>query len=108
MASGVGLRRRRGSPVVDMIDVSVSTRSGCSIAIVWTIIPPIDAPTTWAARCRGASSRPTASAAMSDSVYGTVGCTGSSASRDAGTEIEVDALAVELASTGRRRGCRSG
>jgi hypothetical protein len=35
-----------GSPVVDMIDVSDSTRDGCSIAIVWAIIPPIDAPTT--------------------------------------------------------------
>ena len=32
-------------PVVDMMLVSDNTRSGCSMAIVWTIIPPIDAPT---------------------------------------------------------------
>ena len=35
-------------PVVDMIETSERTRSGCSIAIVWTIIPPIEAPTRWA------------------------------------------------------------
>ena len=32
-----------------MIEVSDSTRSGRSIAIVWAIIPPIEAPTTCAA-----------------------------------------------------------
>ena len=57
-------------PVVDMMLVSDSTRSGCSMAIVCTIIPPIEAPTTWAAGMSSASSRPTASAASSDSVYG--------------------------------------
>ncbi len=35
-------------PVVDMTLVSERTRPGCSIAIVWAIIPPIDTPTTWA------------------------------------------------------------
>ena len=39
---------------------------------VWAIIPPIDAPTTWAASMPRASSRPTQSLAMSDSVYGHV------------------------------------
>ena len=33
-------------PVVDIIEVSERTRLGCSIAIVWAIAPPIDAPTT--------------------------------------------------------------
>ena len=38
-----------GSPVADMIDVMLSTRSGCSMAIVRTIIPPIGrASTMWA------------------------------------------------------------
>ena len=54
-----------GSPVVDMIDVSDSTRSGCSMAIVCTIMPPIDAPTMWARSMPRASSRPIPSAAMS-------------------------------------------
>jgi len=31
-----------------MIEVSDRTRSECSIATVWAIMPPIDAPTTWA------------------------------------------------------------
>ena len=44
IASGVGCAVRR-SPIVDMIDVTLSSRSGCSIAIVCTIIPPIDVPT---------------------------------------------------------------
>ena len=46
-ASGVGAPYS-GSPVIDMIDVRVRTRVGCSMAMVWAIIPPIDAPTTWA------------------------------------------------------------
>ncbi len=37
-----------GSPVLDMIDVSVSTREGCSMAMVWAIMPPMDAPMRWA------------------------------------------------------------
>ena len=53
-----------------MIEVSERTRSGCSIATVCAIIPPIDAPTRCARiRRPRASSRPTVSAAMSDSVY---------------------------------------
>ena len=56
--------------ITDIID---ATRSGCSIAIVWAIIPPIDAPTTWARSTPRWSSRPIASAAMSDSVYGDLG-----------------------------------
>ncbi|MNY44990.1 hypothetical protein D3C86_1800620 [compost metagenome] len=35
-----------GSPVVDIIEVNERTRSGCSMAIVCAIAPPIDAPTT--------------------------------------------------------------
>ena len=45
IASGVG-GGRPGSPVVAMIEVSVRSRSGCSIAIVCAIAPPIEAPTT--------------------------------------------------------------
>ncbi|MGH3405800.1 MAG: hypothetical protein ACRDRJ_25390 [Streptosporangiaceae bacterium] len=33
------------SPVVDVIEVSDRTRPGYSIATVWAIIPPSDAPT---------------------------------------------------------------
>ena len=55
-----------GSPVVDMIDVSVRTRVGCSMAMVWAIIPPIDAPTTWAASMPRSSS-------SADGVVGHVG-----------------------------------
>ena len=40
-ASGVD-RPYPGSPVVDIIEVSVSSLSGCSIAIVWAIAPPSD------------------------------------------------------------------
>ena len=35
-------------PVVDMMLVSDSTRSGCSMAMAWAIIPPMDSPATWA------------------------------------------------------------
>ena len=81
VSSVVGLRRANlrmirsvgcptlRSPVLDMIDVMLRTRSGCSIAIVCTIIPPIDTPTTWALSIPSASSNPTASAAMSLSTY---------------------------------------
>ena len=60
-----------GSPVVDMIDVTVRSRWGCSIAIVCTIIPPIEAPAMWARSMSSASSTAMPSAAMSESVYGT-------------------------------------
>ena len=61
---------RSGAPVVDMIDVSDSTRAGCRMASVWAIIPPIDAPTTCAAGKPRASSRAAASSAMSPRLYG--------------------------------------
>ena len=41
------------------------TRRGWPIAIAWAIIPPIDAPTTWAASMPRWSSSPAASSAMS-------------------------------------------
>ena len=53
-----------------MIEVSERTRFGCSTAIVCTIIPPIDTPTTWALSQPRWSIRPKASLAMSLSVYG--------------------------------------
>ena len=49
IASGLG-GGRRGSPVVDMIEVSELTRAGQRIAISCAIMPPIDAPTTCALR----------------------------------------------------------
>jgi hypothetical protein len=57
-------------PVVDMMEVSESTRSGCSMTMVWAIMPPIDTPVTCAAAIPRWSSNPTASAAMSLIVYG--------------------------------------
>ncbi len=64
MASDEGVPTS-GSPVVDMIEVSDSTRSGCSMAVVWAIIPPIDMPQTCARSTPRWSSRPATSAAMS-------------------------------------------
>ena len=91
------------SPVVDMIEQSERTRSGRSIAIVWAIIPPIDAPTTWAAPMSSWSSRPTASAAMSrERVRGTV------AGRGERGQQRGRADPVEHRSSARSRGCRSG
>jgi hypothetical protein len=58
-----------GSPVRDIADVSESSRSGCSIARRWTIIPPIDSPSTCARSAPTASSAAIASPAMSVSVY---------------------------------------
>ena len=63
-ASGRGCPTER-SPVVDMIEHSERTRSGWSMASCWTIMPPIETPTTWAAAIPRASSRPAASDAMS-------------------------------------------
>ncbi len=57
-----------GSPVVEYSDIRLRTRSGCSIAIVWAIMPPIDEPHTCAVSMPSWSSRPMPSAAMSDSV----------------------------------------
>ena len=56
------------SPVVDIIEVSDRIRSGYSMATVWAIIPPSDAPARWALARPSASNSPTVSAAMSDSV----------------------------------------
>ena len=65
-ASGAGLPYS-GSPVDDITDVIDSSRSGCSMAIVWTIIPPIDRPITWACSTPHASSTARPSPAMSES-----------------------------------------
>ena len=59
------------SPVVDITEVMERRRSGCSMARVCTIMPPIDRPITWARSTPSASSTATTSAAMSESVYGT-------------------------------------
>ncbi len=72
VASGFG-DGSLGSPVVLMIDVKLVQRPGWSIAICWPIMPPIDAPTMCARPIPSASSRPTASAAISLIVYGTLG-----------------------------------
>ena len=70
LRSSFGLIRPwRRSLVFDMIDVRLATRTGWRMAIVWAIIPPIDAPTTWARSTSRWSSRPAASSAMSASVY---------------------------------------
>jgi len=66
MASGVGWPTSL-APVVDMTEHTDSTRSGWAMAIDWTIIPPMEAPTMWARAMPRASSRPTASSAMSAS-----------------------------------------
>ena len=58
-----------GSPVVDITDVIDSNRSGCSMASVCTIIPPIDSPITCARSTPHASRTANASAAMSDNRY---------------------------------------
>ena len=43
------IRPCRRLPVLDMIEVRLSTRSGWSMVSCWAIIPPIDTPTTCAA-----------------------------------------------------------
>ena len=55
-----------------MIETIERTRSGYSIAIVWTIIPPIEAPTRWADSIPRWSISPIVSRAMSRSRYGAV------------------------------------
>ena len=54
-------------PVLDMIETSERTRRVLA-ASVWAIIPPIDAPTTWAGSIPSRVKSPTASSAMSLSV----------------------------------------
>ncbi len=61
------IRPMRGAGF-DMIEVSDSTRSGCSTVSCWAIIPPREAPTTCAAGQPTASITASASPAMSDSV----------------------------------------
>ncbi len=56
-ASGLpGGKSRR--PVVDMIETTLFTLSGWLIATSCAIIPPIEAPTTWARAIPSASSEP--------------------------------------------------
>jgi hypothetical protein len=55
-------------PSVDMIEVSERTLFGWSMAMVCTIIPPIETPTTWALSQPRWSISPKASAPMSLSV----------------------------------------
>ena len=57
----------RRLPVVDIIETSERTRSGWRIAIVWPIIPPIEAPVTCADSIPSWSIRPKVSLAMSAS-----------------------------------------
>ena len=63
-----GITLRRGPRGSDMIEHREATRSGCRAARVWAIIPPIEAPTTWARSTSRWSSRPMASWAISRSV----------------------------------------
>ena len=65
-ASGVA-RPYPGSPVCDITDVRLRTRSGWAIARLCAIIPPIDTPSTWARSTPTASRTATASSAMSHS-----------------------------------------
>jgi hypothetical protein len=51
-------------PVVDMIEVRLRTRSGCSIARICAIIPPNEIPTTCAEPSPRLSMRPAVSAAI--------------------------------------------
>ena len=57
-----------GSPVLDMTEVSDSTRSGWAMTRAWAIIPPIDTPKTCARSTPAASSTARASSAMSSIV----------------------------------------
>ncbi len=65
----VGPGRRR-APLEVIISVRLLTRCGARAARCWAIIPPIDAPQTWARAMPSASSTPMLSDAMSTSVYG--------------------------------------
>ena len=56
------------SLVVDMTEMRLRTRAGCSMAMAWAIMPPIDMPITWAPAMPSASSSPMPSAAKSPSV----------------------------------------
>ena len=67
IARGLASMCRR-PPGCDMIEVRLRTRCGCAIAKVCAIMPPIDAPTTWARSIPRWSSKPATSSAMSSSV----------------------------------------
>ena len=64
-SEGPGSRR---APLVVIISVRLFNRAGCAAARCCAIIPPIEAPQTWAREMPSASSTPTLSAAMSASV----------------------------------------
>ena len=91
-------------PIVDMMLVSERTRAGCSIAIVCTIIPPIDTPTT----CADVEPEVVEQA---ERVVGHVGQGVRRPARAAGEgphQRRAADPAADLASSGRCRGCRSG
>ena len=54
---------------MDMIEVRDRTTSGCSAASICPIIPPIDAPTTWAGAIPSSRRSTAESSAMSLSEY---------------------------------------
>ncbi len=66
-SAGAGVKRTRsasgraggssGLPVLDMMEVIVSNRDGCRMASICAIMPPIEAPTTWARAMSSDSSR---------------------------------------------------
>ena len=64
IASPVGAPTRR-SPVVDMIEHAVLNSSGWWITSAWVIMPPMDAPMTWARPIPSSPSSAAASSAMS-------------------------------------------
>lgn len=63
-ASPVGAPTLR-SPVVDMMEHAERNRAGWLMTSAWVIMPPIDAPTTWARATPRSSSNAMASSAMS-------------------------------------------
>jgi hypothetical protein len=73
LARKLGYRRSAGwperrLPVLDMIESRERTRSGHHAAMSWASMPPIDAPTTWAASMPNWSSSLMPSSAISPSV----------------------------------------
>ena len=61
-------RGRPRRPDVAMMEAMVAIFSGCRIANVCAMAPPLELPTIWAFSIPSASSRPAASSAMSSSV----------------------------------------
>ena len=64
IASPVGAPTAR-SPVVDMMELALRKRSGWLMTRAWVIMPPMEAPTTWAFAIPALASSPAASSAMS-------------------------------------------